>query len=611
MIVNSLLFACYAILLFISLIGYGLVFNKFYKLSLVNNHNNQFFGEICFFSLIILIPFSILINFFSPVSYLVSSIIFTIGILLFFFYINIKKYYSKIIILLLILFLFSPFFVLIIHHDDFYYYHLPYLNVLQFSKIIFGLVNLNTVLVYPQNIWFNVFSLFRIPIIDYNGLQVLNGIFTIAFILFCYEVFLKTESKKIKIISLTKIVFVLSLFSRLKDHGAEIVPQILMLIVFLYSFILIFDNKIDRKNTLIKIGILLTISILLRLSSIVILPFLGLIIFLNFYLILQQIKKIKFLSIIMILISLVLTKNLINSGCLVYPLSISCFKQTQVSWSIDKEIPKINENVILSYTRGWMIYAKENINNSSKFIFNPDDSLLSHKEYLSKGINFWIKYWLKDPDITRLLNIFFIGIFVLILLFINNIKNLKFDIFLQENKRSFLTIFFLLGPIIFWLLLSTPSSRYGGYAIFISFVSCLIAIITDMLINNKLSLKMPFIFLFLISFGYFSYKNIERINSNSNIYPWPEKEILEENIDYKKVKIDNTIINLRMPTNKLLMGNLNEENNYILHCGNIKNLCTPIKKAQCIESINRKFNYIIITNNKSACLKLHKMHALY
>tara|TARA_Y100000741_G_scaffold308682_1_gene251827 strand:+ start:194 stop:562 length:369 start_codon:yes stop_codon:yes gene_type:complete len=122
---------------------------------------------------------------------------------------------------------------------------------------------------------------------------------------------------------------------------------------------------------------------------------------------------------------------------------------------------------------------------------------------------------------------------------------------------------------------------------------------------------MPFIFLFLISFGYFSYKNIERINSNSNIYPWPEKEILEENIDYKKVKIDNTIINLRMPTNKLLMGNLNEENNYILHCGNIKNLCTPIKKAQCIESINRKFNYIIITNNKSACLKLHKMHALY
>ena len=45
MIVNSLLFACYAILLFISLVGYGLVFNKFYKLSLVNNHNNQFFGE--------------------------------------------------------------------------------------------------------------------------------------------------------------------------------------------------------------------------------------------------------------------------------------------------------------------------------------------------------------------------------------------------------------------------------------------------------------------------------------------------------------------------------------------------------------------------------------
>ena len=61
--VNSLIFTFYIIILFISLNGYGLLFNKIYKLSHTNN-NKELFGENCFFSIIILIPISILINFF-------------------------------------------------------------------------------------------------------------------------------------------------------------------------------------------------------------------------------------------------------------------------------------------------------------------------------------------------------------------------------------------------------------------------------------------------------------------------------------------------------------------------------------------------------------------
>ena len=73
-------------------------------------------------------------------------------------------------------------------------------------------------------------------------------------------------------------------------------------------------------------------------------------------------------------------------------MSFTCFSKNQISWSIDKEVPKINESVILSYTRGWMIYAKENTEGSDKFIFNPSKNLLTHNEYLSKGVKFWIKY---------------------------------------------------------------------------------------------------------------------------------------------------------------------------------------------------------------------------
>ena len=49
---------------------------------------------------------------------------------------------------------------------------------------------------------------------------------------------------------------------------------------------------------------------------------------------------------------------------------------------------------------------------------------------------------------------------------------------------------------------------------------------------------------------------------------------------------------------------LNDENNYILHCGNIKQFCTPIKKIQCIDRIYKKFNFFVITSNKNKC-ELH------
>ena len=83
------------------------------------------------------------------------------------------------------------------------------------------------------------------------------------------------------------------------------------------------------------------------------------------------------------------------------------------------------------------------------------------------------------------------------------------------------------------------------------------------------------------------------------------------NTDYKQIDIGGFPINARLATNKLLMGELNDKNNYILHCGNIKGLCTPIKKINCISKIYKNLNYIFIINNKEQCINLHSEHALY
>jgi hypothetical protein len=180
MIFNFIIFIIYIITIFISIIGYGLIINKYFNYSLYSN-NNISFGELGFFSLVILVPLSILLNFFFPINILISLFIFCIGMIFFFLKVNLYENYKKILYLIFFLILIFPYFVLITQHDDFYYYHLPYLNIIQESKIIFGLANLNNVLSYPQNLWFNIFALFRLPIIDFNGLQVLNGIFTFFF----------------------------------------------------------------------------------------------------------------------------------------------------------------------------------------------------------------------------------------------------------------------------------------------------------------------------------------------------------------------------------------------------------------------------------------------
>ena len=74
---------------------------------------------------------------------------------------------------------------------------------------------------------------------------------------------------------------------------------------------------------------------------------------------------------------------------------------------------------------------------------------------------------------------------------------------------------------------------------------------------------------------------------------WPEEEVLLKDIDFKVVDIENFVISART-TDKLLMGKLEDKNNFILHRGNIKGLCTPIKKLNCVKDIYKQFNYILL-----------------
>ena len=609
----------YLFLFFISTIfiiySYGFVLEKLLNLS----NNNYNLGEKGIYAISFLLSISLIIHFFIPINYQVTIPIFLFGLLILIRnikYIFYEINFIKIEFLSLVIILF-PFIFIKNFHDDFNYYHLPYLNVVFSHKIIFGLGNLNNILIYPQNAWLDFISLFKLPIFENNIPHILNASIFFFFIIFNVEKFKQNNEKLLKSFNALLIILAFVLFSRLKDFGLEIIPQLILLLVTYFILEIYINKEINVEKNIEKILIFSMTAILLRIGSVSILP-VVLIVLINFY---KQTLNIFFnykLILYCLLTSIVFfMKNIIISGCLIYPLSFTCVEESTLSWSIGKEIPEINKNVLHSFSRGWMFYAKEETETKEKFIFNPTKMTMSHKEYMDKNLIFWSKYWFKDPDTIRILNLILISFFIIIIFLIFNYYKITFIQFSKKTKKLYFVLILFIPQVVFWFLIGTPSMRLGGYAALIPIVLVLILIIISKILIKDFEIKKSIIVLLSISSFYFFYKNIDRVlndynNKNFNFnQPWPLHENLLLNEDYKINKIDGININLRLPTNKLLMGNLEDTNNYILHCGNIDMLCTPVKKFKCIKKIEKIKGYILIKKDLKKCLDIYKSNVLY
>ena len=62
-----------------------------------------------------------------------------------------------------------------------------------------------------------------------------------------------------------------------------------------------------------------------------------------------------------------ITKNIINSGCLVYPVSTLCIKE--LTWSSNLKVTEQKYNKLKSDSKGWPFYAKESFNLKNKFVW--------------------------------------------------------------------------------------------------------------------------------------------------------------------------------------------------------------------------------------------------
>lgn len=467
---------------FIYLIFGKVLINFFFKKSY-----SFHLAEMAIYGTILISFFALIINFFFPLNNLTNSIFLLIPILFIHSYKFITKkdlkfiFFSSIFAFLLLIF--SK-----INTPDAGLYHLPFVQILNENKLIVGLNNLH--------FRFGHISIIQyLSAINYNFINGVEGILiplaslAVFILLYFYQEikeFLKSDkSLNINVLfCLSVLIYISFKINRYSSFGNDAIAHLLFFYL-ISTFLKSNFDYVDLQKTLIISSFIFLNKVTLILAFLI--PFL---VFLK-----CNEKKIKiFFSFPVFLILVWLIKNLLTSGCLIYPLEISCYNN--FIW-FDK--PELIKQSISSeaWAKGWPDRTKLNLS----------------QKYFIENFN-WLNAWLSVhfKYISKII-IPYIFILALISLSINFVSKKKKSLFLKNYSFKIFTLIFilLLGNIVFFL--KFPLYRYG-YSYTISLI-CIFFSISIFYYNDFFTKKL-FKYILIISIIVLSTKQISRIIKNYN-----------------------------------------------------------------------------------------------
>ena len=487
-------FVLFYLLIINSTIGYG------YLAANTSNIDLKFFDSsfLGLLGIFILLLISYTSHLFVKHSYIHNLIILIIGILSFFYFFLREK--KKINIIKLNTFFLLLFFSFIIFksHDDFSYYHFPYTYYLTQSEIVIGIGNFNHGFRTPSSIFY-LNSLFYLPIIKYYFFQI-GAILIMGFSSYQFIYLIKKKLKQKKydkffFLSLFFFMFTIIFFYRIAEHGTDRSAQILIFLLIIELLLIInFDKCI--KERIIKILIILGLVISLKSFYILYLAFSFPVLY---YFIIDKkfnnillIFKSYYFYLFLFLFGNILFVNFANSGCLIYPVSITCFDH--FSWSIPlQEVSAMND-----WYEQW-----------SKAGANPNFRVENPQEYI-QHFN-WVKNWFQEYFFTKVSDFIF-GILFLTIIFLLMFSSKEKNTLLNYKGENFIYIILLI--LLFEWFYNHPTLRYGGYQ--------LICLLLFLPVSNFISSKKNFknvLFktniLLIISLTIFFGRNMNRlINEN-------------------------------------------------------------------------------------------------
>ncbi len=468
-----------------------------------NNYNTKSILGVIFLSFIALV-----LNFFFPLNKVVNSIIYVFGLS---YLITIKKFkfhkkeFNYLFLTSLITFL------LIIYSNvnrpDAGLYHLPYISILNENKLIVGLSNIH-------------FRFGHVSILQYTSAINNNFIFrelgiviplaSIAsfFIIYFFNKVLKIIKNKefdfSNIFSLFIIIYISYKINRYSSFGNDAVAHL----TFFYLIALVLSKKNYDYFFLTLIGVF---AFLNKSTLVLALLIPALIILKNF--------KFKDLKIVYSLSSIFLIswiiKNILISGCFLYPTEISCIKY--LGWTDIKEI-KYESTSAEAWSKSWPKRDLKNI--------EMDDYI--------KNFN-WLKSWLKDHGVyisKIILPYFALSLILVKYISSRDSSNLKIE---KNYLYSILLLVSLFGSFLFFL--KFPLYRYGySYLITFFILSCFYPF-KFVKKSNLINISKIFFIICLVTI---ISKQILRISNNynnksawPNIYSFSKKNLVKS----KKIKL--------------------------------------------------------------------------
>ena len=420
-----ILFSIYFVLIF-SIIGYG----KLVCIHTISKFDTGFEGLL---GILLLIVLSYASNFFIPHGYYHNSLIILFGFFYFIYLVFLKKIIFK--DFKIIFLVFSILFIGLLmykNHDDFITYHFPYtLSLINYKKII-GLGHITSGFTTPSSIFY-LNSLFYLPFIEYY-LTNSGAVYIMGFSnLFLLNILKLNYKKKNFILYLSSFsfVFINTVFYRIAEHGTD---RSALILVFLLS--IIFLESINIKGRISKdilfeyyVKLIVLISLIVSLKSFYLIYTLFFL-FWTLYFKDNLFKKEvvfnylnnRFFYLCSLGFTLFILTVFLNTGCLIFPASFTCFESVQ--WSINLDTVK----AFKLWFEQW-----------SKAGAAPNFRVENVEIYLS-GIN-WVEGWLERYFFTKVTDFLFVTLLITSIFYF--LFSFKKKIKVNKNKIKYKLFYFI------------------------------------------------------------------------------------------------------------------------------------------------------------------------
>ncbi len=416
-----------------------------------------------------------------------------------------------------------------IYRPDASMYHLPYTKIINDDKIIFGISNIHFRFGHTSILQY-LNAIFNNHIFNFKGIIIPAAIIFSSMILYFYNEINRNfdKDKKYSYSIFLILAFILYGYNRYSEFGNDTLAHLYFLLICSFLIKKDFQEKLDLRTFSI-ISLLSLFCFMLKSSLILIFLIPVYLCFYNFN------KKyfINSINLFTLIFTLVwFTKNLIVSGCLIYPIEITCFEQLKwftndTNFVTSAKIQSLDNQ---AWSKGWSNYIGPKIT----------------QELFVKDF-FWVKTWLSVHGIFvfKKLSIFLIVLLVLHLLLVRTDPK-KFIVNEKVNREILFLFFLSIIGVLMWFL-RFPIFRYGSSYIVLFIVIFATIFSIKNLIEKKNTVKFKKFInnCIIVFFMLFLLKHINRIYQNFDIEtindPWPKFHSKDQNnLNFKS---DPIIIN--------------------------------------------------------------------